>query len=69
MYHIPMISIERPYSRNIQEFLIQKEYNSKIVIDKGKSDIFLRTQKAHYLLKLFSDNNFPVILLDLTKPL
>ena len=54
-----MISIERPYSRNIQEFQIQKEYNSKIVIDKGRSDIFRRTLKALYLLKLFSDNNFP----------
>ena len=54
-----MISIIRPYSRNIQEFHIQKEYNSKLVIAKGKSDIMLRTLKALYLLKLFSEYNFP----------
>ena len=69
MYHIPMISIVKPYSHNIQEFQIQKEYNSEIVIYKGKYDIFLRTLKSLYLLKLFIDNNFPSILLVLTKHL
>jgi hypothetical protein len=46
MYHIPMISIESPYSHKIQEFHDQKDDRSGVVPAKDLVEILLRTLNA-----------------------